>query len=286
MPDLDDLWDFHDPSASEGRFAARVTAAATEAERVEACTQLARAQGLQRRFEDAHRTLDEVERALSNASPRVRVRYLLERGRILNSSGTPDRALPVFVEAYECAAQAGDDALAVDAAHMIAIAVPEANAKLTWNRHALAVAEASTDPRARRWRASLRNNIGWALFDVGRYAEALEEFRRAVDLRAEQGDPREHRIARWAVARTQRAMGDLEEALAQQRELLREGTSEGREDPFVLEELGECLHALGRADAARPHFQRAYELLSRDEWFAANEPARLARLADLAGVRG
>lgn len=284
--ELDDLWDFNDPRTSGGRFAERVTAAATEAERLEARTQLARAQGLQRRFEDAHRTLDEVERSLSGASPRVRIRYLLERGRILNSSGTPDRALPLFVEACERAAQAGEDALAVDAAHMIAIAVPEANAKLTWNRHALTAAEASADPRARRWRASLRNNIGWALFDAARYAEALEEFRRAVDLRAEQGDPREHRIARWAVARVLRATGDLEGALAQQRELLREGAAEGREDPFVHEELGECLHALGQADAARPHFQRAHELLSLDEWFVANEPARLTRLAELGRVRG
>lgn len=286
MTDLDDLWDFNDPRTSEGRFADRVTAAATEAERLEARTQLARAQGLQRRFEDAHRTLDEVDRGLPGAPPRVRIRYLLERGRVLNSSGTPDRALPLFVEAYERAVQAGEDALAVDTAHMIAIAVPETNAKLTWNRHALTTAEASADPRARRWRASLRNNIGWTLLDAGRYPEALEEFRRVVDLRAEQGDPREHRIARWAVARTLRAMGDLEEALAQQRQLLREWTVEGREDPVVYEELGECLHALGQADAARPHFLRAHELLSRDEWFAANEPARLTRLAELARVRG
>ncbi len=50
------------------------------------------------------------------------------------------------------------------------------------------------------------------------------------------------------------------------------------EDGYVSEELGECLLALGRADEARPHFQRAYTLLSQDIWLAANEPDRLARL--------
>jgi hypothetical protein len=48
--------------------------------------------------------------------------------------------------------------------------------------------------------------------------------------------------------------------------------------------MGECLLALGRADEARPHFARAYELLSQDEWFPADEKQRLARMKELGRV--
>ena len=48
-----------------------------------------------------------------------------------------------------------------------------------------------------------------------------------------------------------------------------------------MEELGECLLALGRADDARPFFARAAERLGADAWLAAHEPDRLDRLRRL-----
>jgi hypothetical protein len=56
----------------------------------------------------------------------------------------------------------------------------------------------------------------------------------------------------------------------------------GDSDGFVQEELGECLLALGREEEARSWFAQAYELLSQDAWLAASEPARIARLGELA----
>ena len=50
---------------------------------------------------------------------------------------------------------------------------------------------------------------------------------------------------------------------------------------YTEEELGECLHALGRPDEARPFFARAHERLSRDSWLVENEPDRIARLKRL-----
>ena len=55
----------------------------------------------------------------------------------------------------------------------------------------------------------------------------------------------------------------------------------GIDDPYVDEELGECLLALGLSDDARPHFARAAERLTADAWMLANEHDRIARLREL-----
>jgi tetratricopeptide (TPR) repeat protein len=70
-----------------------------------------------------------------------------------------------------------------------------------------------------------------------------------------------------------RAMGRVEEALDIQREL----EAADHLDGFTEEEIAECLHALGRAGEAQPHFKAAYEKLSQIDWVAEDEE-RLARL--------
>src|SRR5512146_477846 len=121
---LDDLWDYDNPAASEARFnqwIANLAPSGDEGQCAEAETQLARAQGLQRHFAAAHATLDAVESRLPDLPPHTRIRYALERGRVYNSSGEPERARPLFLAAWEQARDAGEDALAVDAAHMLGI---------------------------------------------------------------------------------------------------------------------------------------------------------------------
>jgi hypothetical protein len=49
--------------------------------RLELLTQFARAQALQRHFQETHTTLDAVEARLHESPPRVRVRYLLSLRR-------------------------------------------------------------------------------------------------------------------------------------------------------------------------------------------------------------
>jgi tetratricopeptide (TPR) repeat protein len=78
-----------------------------------------------------------------------------------------------------------------------------------------------------------------------------------------------------------RALGRIEEALAMRQALFAGYQRSLDENGYVSEELGECLLALGHPAEARPHFQRAYALLSQDIWLAANEPDRLARLQRL-----
>jgi tetratricopeptide (TPR) repeat protein len=148
----------------------------------------------------------------------------------------------------------------------------------------MALAEASSSPRAKKWLGSLYNNMGWSYHDRGDYAKALETFKKGWDWRAARGQAKETLVAKWCVARTLRSLGRFDEALAMQRELLAEYEEAGGQDGFVYEELGECLLAKGLRAEARPWFAKAYATLSDDTWFATNEKERLARLAELGGV--
>jgi tetratricopeptide (TPR) repeat protein len=272
--DLDALWDFSRPAVSEDRFRAALVIASGE-DALVLRTQLARSLGLQRRFEEASADLDAV--AAGDLTPLVRAYLELERGRVVNSSGHRAESVPHFQRALDEAEAAGLDDLAVDAAHMMAIVEP-GEAQIAWAERALAIADASTDPRARRWVGSVTHNLGWTLHDLGRYDEALAYFERARAFREEQGDPESIRVARWTVARGLRSLGRHEEALEIQRAL----ADTGPEDGYVDEELGELLLAMDRPDEARPYFARAHELLSRDAGLVETEPDRLKRLADLA----
>jgi tetratricopeptide (TPR) repeat protein len=279
---LDALWDFGDPAASEERFRAaldRNRATGGELE-CEILTQLARAQGLLRRFDDARRTLEQAAATADLDRPRDRIRLQLEVGRVDNSSRSGDRGRASFVDAWETARTAGEDGLAVDAAHMLGIVEGPELAR-TWNERAMELARSSDDPTARRWVASLANNMGWAAHDGGSYEEALALFELALDERRARGEATPLRIARWSVARCLRSLGRVEEALAIQRELLTELESAAVQDGYVPEEIAECLLALGRPDEARPFFARAHAELSADAWFAEAEPDRLARLESL-----
>ena len=285
MPALDDLWDYNDPVGSETRFRSAIEAAAAGGDPIaadEARTQLARALGLQGRFEDAHDALDRIE-ADHPAGGRVRVRLLLERGRLWRSSDSTASAVVPFEEAWELARALGEDGLAVDAAHMLAL-VAAPPGEPTWHERALGLAEASPEPAARRWRGSLWNNIGWARFDAGDLDGALAAFETALAARREQGGPREVRVAEWCLARCVRALHRSAEALAIHERLAAEAAAAGEpESGFTAEEIGECLLDLGRSEEARPYLARAAGLLAADPWLAEHEPDRIARLRRLGG---
>lgn len=286
LPEFDEWWDYDHADETERRFREllpRARSAGDPGYLAELLTQIARTEGLQRKFTDAHSTLDEAEMTLVPEMKRARVRYLLERGRVFNSSGDRKRARPLFLDAWRMGKSAHEEALAVDAAHMMGIVEPPEK-QMQWNLKALAMAERSSDPKALRWRGSLLNNIGWTFHDSKRYDEALETFRKALECRLEQQQPGPIRIARWCIARTLRSLGRVEDALDAQTKLEEEGRSTGDSNMYIHEELAECLHALGREDEARPWFERAYEAFSKDVWVAANEPERIQRLKLLADV--
>jgi tetratricopeptide (TPR) repeat protein len=123
-PDFDAWWDYEHPDATEARFREILPAALQLGDRdylAQLLTQIARCQGLQMKFDEAGRTLDEAEALVARGMPVARTRLLLERGRLYNSSKRREEAKPLFRQAWETAAAAGADAYAVDAAHMLGI---------------------------------------------------------------------------------------------------------------------------------------------------------------------
>ena len=284
LADFDQLWDFNDPATTEQKFRALLSREAPSGDpsrHAQLLTQIARAQGLQRKFQLAHETLDQVEQMLADGVTTARVRYLLERGRLFNSSKQPQAARPIFESAWQLARSSGLDFFAIDAAHMMAIVEPSPLAQFRWNQTALELAESSPDERARGWRGSLYNNIGWTCFGQADYEKAMEVFTKAVELRESAGRPREVRVARYCVARTLRAQGKIEQALLISRALVDEAERASEPDGYLLEELGECLLARGSADDARPFFRRAHAELSKNASLAEHEPDRLRRLEEL-----
>ena len=283
LPDFDALWDYDQPAQTEAAFRAllpQAKASGNPSSSLELLTQIARTQGLQRDFVSAHQTLDQVQASLSADLSRARVRYLLERGRVFNSSGQPEEARPLFEAAWEQGQACHEDLYAIDAAHMVAIVAPPEE-KLEWNLKGLALVERATDARAQKWGGSLYNNIGWDYHAQGQYQLALESFEKALSWRQVKGDPREILIAKWCIARALRSLGQVEEALRLQQALQEEWKPLGESDGYTEEELGECLLALERPEEARPYFAQAYEKLSQDVWLVAQEPARLERLKRL-----
>jgi hypothetical protein len=256
--DVRALWDFDDPAASEARFRELLaTASGDDALVLE--TQVARSYGLRGDPAQARDVLEGVRARLDDAGAEPRVRYELELGRTWISAVTApgertpealDAARTAFGRAFELARDAGLDDLAIDAVHMLAIVEARPQDQLAWIDEGLALAAASSQPAARRWEASLRNNRGMALHEQGWDVDAHEEFERALALRQAEGDEAGTRIAWWMVASSLRLLGELEAALEIQVRLERENEAAGQPDPYVIEELELLYEAMGDAERA------------------------------------
>jgi tetratricopeptide (TPR) repeat protein len=281
--DFDQLWDYNDPDGTEKKFHKLLSKAELGGDpsyHAQLLTQIARTQGLQRKFDEAHQTLGLVELMLTDKLETARIRYLLERGRALNSEKHLEQAHPLFIEAWERAKAAGEDFYAVDAAHMLGI-VETGEKSLAWNMQAIAYAEQSASPRARNWLGSLYNNTGWTVHDMGDFKKALDLFERALAFRQEQGKSESIRIARWCVARCLRSLGRNDEALEIQLALLDEGKQTSETPGYTHEELGELYLLSGESEKAVHHFAVAYTELSKHPRLMENEPGRIARLKKL-----
>jgi tetratricopeptide (TPR) repeat protein len=244
--DVAPLWDFSKPDLSEQRFRSALrTAAGDDALILQ--TQIARTYGLRKDFDKAREILRQIEPRIRSAGPEARARYELELGRTYASSAhAPDSQTPetreiaraAYLSALDQARAAKLDALSIDAIHMLAFVDTAPVDQLKWAQAALDVVDSSTQPEAKRWEASIRNNLGYALHQLGRYEEALTQFKAAVELREQGTDAQAKREARWMVAWTLRALDRVDEALEMQLQLERECDEAGQPDRYVFEELG------------------------------------------------
>lgn len=199
---LDQLWNFDDPASSEIRFReAMADPRFNIDERDELATQLGRAIAMQGRFEEADALLDAID---GEDEPTVGVRILLERGRVLHSSGHSAMAVPLFEQAAELGDLLGEEFLTVDAMHMLALA--DTGHTESWTRSALEYASTLTDLRTKRWMVDLHGNLGRSLFDDGRRTEAMVEFQLAEQWAERVGTPQQQVSAREAIATCKHAL--------------------------------------------------------------------------------
>ncbi len=249
---LDILWDFSDAPGSEDRFRqALLSDRYDDVEQAELATQVARAMGLQGLSDEAKAVLDEVAESHASQEPAVWARVLLERGRVLNSSGHKTLAISVFERAANHAASYRLVFQGVDALHMLAIA--DAAHIEDWTLKALELADNAEDPRTAQWSITLHNNLGWYFDDAGDHWGALLHFRLAKIAADECGTDAQKHIAHWTVARCLRTSGRYEDALEIQEEL----DAHDPEDPYVKDELNELRRAM--ADPGRDHDDGAVE---------------------------
>src|SRR5919204_2475591 len=260
-----DVWDFNDLDLSERRFRAALEEEETAAGQAALFTQLARIEGLRGDFAAGERLLARAE-AIGGAQSWV----LIERGRLLRSSGDGPGALPLFEAAFEQARAVDDEFLAGDAAHMAAL-VGDMEA---WTARGI---ELTDDDPGRYWLAPLLNNVGWSRYDAGDFDRALDAFKEALAVRSEDAqEPHEREIARYAVGKALRALGRIDEATGQLELAVAWATEAGIETPYFHEELAECYAAAGRTEEARVQAERAMELFREHE--AAGAP--LGRLLE------
>ncbi len=232
-------------------------------------TQIARTHGLRGDFGRAQQILKSIEPQIAVACAEARVRYELEFGRTLasakhtNDSQTPSikaQARARYMHALELAKGNQLDALAIDAVHMLAFVDTELMDQLKWGEEALAISLASSQPAARTWEPSIRNNVGYALHQLQRYDEALAQFRQALVLRERGDDVEAPRAAHWMVGWTLRALNRLDEALEIQLRLERECEAAGVPDPYVFDELEALYRAQGDEARAQRYAQRRKQL--------------------------
>jgi tetratricopeptide (TPR) repeat protein len=268
------LWDFDDLDLSERRLTEQLDREADDEGRAEVLTQLARVEGLRGEFDRCGDLLDEAERVGAGRAV-VDVRLLLERGRMLRSSGDPAAAYPLFVCAFEQAAAAGEYWFAGDAAHMAALAAADDDGLRAWTTRGIELGE--RESAAAYWRGPLLNNLGWALYEQGAHEEALAVFERALAVREEdRSDEYAIEIARYAVAVALRALGRSAEAAVQAERAVAWSLRSGRAAPYFHEELAEDFAALGRGEDAGNHARQALELFGSDA-----TPAQRTRLEEL-----
>jgi tetratricopeptide (TPR) repeat protein len=190
----------------------------------------------------------------------------------------------LFNKSYQLAVEYNEDNLAVDAAHMVAIAEENLEKKMEWNLIAVKIAENSQQTKAYNWLGSLYNNIGWTYHDRGEYLEALHIFKKALAFREKKAEFSAIRIAKWCIARTHRSLNNIDEAIEMQLGLEKELDAVSEKDGYVYEELGELFLLKNSKDQFRKYFALAYIELSKDDWFVKNEGSRLERIKELGEI--
>lgn len=286
FPDIDGFWNFQDLLQTQLNIQNVLPQGSNpwSALGIEHLTQLARVLALLGSMPEAKAKLDQALELIGTieASTRTRplIRYNLEVGRLQCLQMTPAKAQCALMQAWQLANEIQNNYFAIDAALMLSISRPP-KFQNEWLMKALELAEKSTDPQAQLWLAQLYMMDGWHCFDFRRFEEAMARFEKALERPRYQGDQSKNYVIRWCIARTKRALGQTQDALAMQKLLLSEMSLTGDISGYVYLEIGENLQLLNAREEAKPYFELAYKELSADGWYSDNRADELSRLQHL-----
>lgn len=250
-------------------------------------SQIALAQAMNRKFTEAHKTLDKAEASLTSEYELARVRILLERGRVFHQSDNINEALPLFKRSYELSKKHKFDFHTVNAAHMVAIVEESVDEKIKWNKKAIDLAQKTQDKKAYTWLGALYNNLAQNYIEAKQYSEAHSAFEKCKKYAEEKGDMIVVRGAKWGIARSLRSLELLDNALEMQLALLEEYETIAKKGELPIE-----LIVVGRGmiyeELTEIHLANvkkfsvlAYQDLSQDPWFVKLEPKRLEKMKQL-----
>lgn len=259
-------------------------------------SQIALMQAVQKKFDQAHTTLDDAQAQLNATDYVALARILLERGRTFQQQGDIEQAQQYFDQSYQVSKQHNLDYHTINAAHMIAIVVPALDEKIAWNLLALDLALKTHDKKAAQWLAPLHNNLGQNYFDAHNYQKSHEYYEKALELFA--GDSRysdAHKLfARWTIGRCMRALNRLDKALDIQTAILREVQNLEQAKQygmpaemfflirgFVYEELAYIFMLQEQIHEAKKYAKLALNDLENNEMFITTSPERIKDLKNI-----
>lgn len=250
-------------------------------------SQIALVQAMQGRIDEALVTLDRAEQTPGARIPVAQIRLWLERGRVYHQARRMSEAFPWMLAAYRLSLVEGHDFHTINAAHLLAIVAHDASVKILWNRIAVELADVTRDDKARAWRGVLQNNLGQAYLAAGRFESANHAFTKCREFAALEQNSLLDRGGRWGIAKSLRALGQTNQALAMQHELLREYDELEPKGTLPLELIrmarGLVYEELAELPTRHPakFAAQAINDLSVNTWFRDLEPARWARLQQM-----
>lgn len=291
----DELFGQGDLQEAKRAYARAISAEAPPAVYVQACAQVARMESLTDSIEAGEPWLRLAARRASKEEPLGWSRLQLVLGIFERETGSPEEARERFMRLYDYCLEHDLHERAIDAAHHVVLVSEDLDEQARWSQRGIEAAEAGG---LHGWLAVLWNNKAASLEDAGRHADALVAYEAAREYHGRGGDERRILIADWAVARSLRRNGRVEEArlLADEVHARAVGRHEAAPSADSAEwlgyttwELAEHAALVGDRERALAQLRAARASLVEagiETWgaFGTEELARLdARLASLEG---
>ena len=282
---ISDMWDFSDPQACEKNFRKKMEEFSTSAFYVwELQTQVARALGLQGKFDEAFQILDSIQAGFEYAptcesKDLVGIRYNLERGRILKLTNKVEDSIRYFRFALKLAMKIRADDLSIDAIKML-LDMSSVNDRIELGLKGINIATELGNENLYPIVGAFALNVGEAYLENKNYQKAIEQFMHARDIFSKLFDAEKVRKIRISICIAQRGLGNYKEALLELRVQEEWLKKTGNSDGIVFEEIAENLMALGQSSSSI-YFSKALKSFEAQSLVSDMDSKRISRIRQL-----